>query len=213
MLFYEFLLDSFHHTNNNQEEFTFRELPLKDVESLSNILNIQRLNETKFKPTFDVGGAFERISNGELCFVCENNNKIVGYSWFASGNRYIPEIQFILKLSNNDFYCYNWYIIKEWRNKNIIRSIVHTAFLSLKDKRFKRAIVGYLDWNKAAERVFYKLNLKSIGFITVWYCLTLRFTNNKCKKLEAVNKGSIFDFYIKIFQYSMLIFKNKALTS
>jgi len=198
MFFYEFLLGNVCHAPENQGEFTFKALAHDETHLLADILQEQRTKETLFEPLFDVQGARQRINRGEICVVGEHNRSVIGYGWFAPGKRYIPELQYELLLADDEFYCYNGYVYRGYRGKNIIGSIILTAFSLMQKKGFKRAITGYLHWNRPSERAARKLSFSPIGTITVGYFLTFRFNLNRCKRLVAYHRAHPFDFHIKL---------------
>ena len=200
MVFYEY-----HYNNRDawrppQDGSIFRALVLpSDHGKLSELLALQRDSEPVFKP-IDMQEAARRLQKGEVCYIGENQGKIVGYSWFAKQEKYIPEIESTICLGPQDLYLYNSYIVKAYRRQNIVGGNINAARADLIPQGFTREITATMNWNKAAAGSLMKLNFRVAGTVTAGYFLTLRYMINGCRDIAFRNETGIFGFYRKLFR-------------
>lgn len=200
MVFYDYSYEYFSVKHKSQNEFIFRDLRTNDYPEFSYLLTCQKNEETIFQPIFDIQKTAERIKNGEYCFICEDQRKIVGYVWFASKKKYIQEIQSTLLLGNSEVYSYNGYILKSHRGQNILQVLRDVGRKELISRGFKREITARMNWNLSAKRAILKSDFTSIGSVTVGFFLTFRYIINKCNKVHLINEGSFLEFYSKCLQ-------------
>ena len=199
MVFYEY-----HYGNPDpwqvpRDGFTFRALALpSDHDGLSELFTLQRDSEPVFKPV-GTEEAMRRLQAGEVCYIGESQGKIVGYSWFAKREKYIPEIGSTIRLGPEDLYLYNSYILKAYRRQNIVGGNISAARGDLAPRGFAREITATMDWNKAAGGSLLKLNVRVAGTVTAGYFLTFRYMINGCKGIAFRNETGIFGFYRKMF--------------
>lgn len=199
MAFYEY-----HYSNPDPwqpplDGFTFRALELpSDYDELSELFALQRGSEAVFKP-IGTEEAMRRLQVGEVCYIGENRGRIVGYSWFAKGEKYIPEIESTIRLGPTDLYLYNSYILKDYRRQNIVGGNINAARKDLIPRGFAREITATMDWNKAAGGSLLKLNFRVAGTVTAGYFLTFRYMINGCTGIAFRNETGLFGFYRKMF--------------
>ena len=149
----------------------------------------------------------ERIKKGEYCFICENQGKIVGYSWWATNKKYIWEIQSTISIAADEAYEYNGYVSRNFRGQNVMPTLLHEGRVQLRKIGFKRSIGARLAWNYPAELPLLKSGFRLIGRVTVFFFLTFRFTFNTCRNMTLKNHGNILEFYNKLFQKMANAFK------
>ena len=200
MVFYEYHYNSPDPWRPSQDGTIFRALALpSDHSRLSELFALQRDSEPVFKP-IDIQEAAGRLHKGEVCYIGENQGKIVGYSWFAKQEKYIPEIESTICLGPQDLYLYNSYIVKAYRRQNIVGGNINAARADLIPQGFTREITATMNWNKAAAGSLMKLNFRVAGTVTAGYFLTLRYMINGCRDIAFRNETGIFGFYRKLFR-------------
>lgn len=199
MVFYEY-----HYSNPDtgqppQDGFTFRALELpSDHGELSELFALQRDSEAVFKPV-GTEEAMRRLQKGEACYIGESQGGIVGYSWFAKGEKHIPEIESTICLGSKDLYLYNSYILKSYRRQNVVGGNINAARKDLIPRGFAREITATMEWNKAAGGSLAKLNFTVAGTVTAGYFLTFRYMINGCRDIAFRNETGIFGFYRRMF--------------
>jgi GNAT superfamily N-acetyltransferase len=201
MVFYDFSYDRFAPgCSPSQDGLIVRQLHPEEVVALTEILYQQAKKETLFEPAYNVKDAADRVLQGEYCFVCEEDGKIVGYLWFCPTKRYIPEIQSTLKLQPGEVYVYNAYVLPEHRGRDIIPGLYKAARSLLAENGFKREIIARLNWNQSSESVLNKVDAVVIGDVTVGFFLTFRYVHQRCTAINLVHQGSSIEFYKKLFR-------------
>jgi len=198
MVFYDFSYDNFVYRHEPPNEFIFRELQPDDYSKFSTFLNFQREAEAVFKPIFTLDDTVARLSNGEYCYICECDDKIIGYVWFAVDRKYIVEIQSTLHLGPTEVYMYNGYVLKEARRHNIVSRLLDVGRKGLIARGFTREITATMSWNYPAAGVLMKSNFKVVGRATMGFFLTRRYMISTCKGMTLVNESSPFEFYMKL---------------
>lgn len=177
---------------------TYKALGHSDLGKLSELLDVQRETEPVFRP-IDIREAADRLERGEVCYACEDGGKIIGYSWFAKGKKYIPEIESTIFLGPKDLYLYNSYILKDHRRRNVVGGNLDAARKDLIPRGFSREITATMGWNKAAGGSLTKLNFRVAGTVTAGYLLTLRYVINTCGDIVVRNETGTFGLYRKMF--------------
>ena len=201
MVFYDYSYDRFIPGYvSPQDGLIVRQLGPEDVSELAEILRLQASKETLFEPAFGVADARARLQQGEYCFVCENGGNIIGYLWFCSTSKYIPEIQSTLVLEPCEVYVYNAYVVPDFRGRDIVPRLYKVGRSLLADRGFKREVIARMKWNQSPERVLSnKVSAVAIGDVSVGFFLTFRFVQQRCKSINLVSQGSPFEFYKKLF--------------
>jgi hypothetical protein len=199
MVFYEYHYNNPDPSQPPQDGFTFRALELpSDYGELSELFALQRDSEPVFKPVGEEE-AMGRLQKGEVCYIGESQGRILGYSWFAKGEKYIPEIESTICLGSKDLYLYNSYILKAYRRQNIVGGNLNAARKDLVPRGFAREITATMDWNKAAGGSLVKLNFRVAGTVTAGYFLTFRYMYNGCRDIAFRNGTGVFGLYRKLF--------------
>jgi|GEM_PF-1109640 len=200
MVFYEYRYASTNPWSSPRNGFVFRPLTLPaDHDRLSEIFAVQGDAEPIFRPV-EMEEAAKRIEEGEVCYIGEDKGRIVGYSWFAKKEKYIPEIGSTIRLKPSDLYLYNSYILKDYRRRNIVGGNVDAARKDLVPRGFKREITATMDWNKAAGGSLLKAKFQIAGTVTAGYFLTFRYMINSCRDIAFRNETGTFGLYRRIFR-------------
>lgn len=182
-----------------QDRLIVRELSGGDYRAFGRLLTIQKTREPVFEPVFDVPGAQERLKKGGYCFVCEDNGCIVGYTWFASRERYLMEIQATIKLQEGQAYAYNSYVMSEYRGSNIFRSLLIEGARVLYQRGFTGGLAAAMKWNTASRNILSKAGFSEIGLLIVGYFLSFRYMINTCAGVALRREAGPFEFYRKLF--------------
>ncbi|MHB8108701.1 MAG: GNAT family N-acetyltransferase [Syntrophorhabdaceae bacterium] len=198
MVFYDYLYDNPAYQEEICKEFVFRPLTSGDKEEFSAFLAAQRDSEPIFKPSFDLNEAMERLHNGEICYVCENMGRIIGYSWFTKTKKYIPELGVSINPGPQELYLYNSYVSKDNRRRNVLGGNINAPGTNFLQDGFSRVITCVMVWNKPSRAAVQKLNFKIVGRLTVGYLLTFRYKINTCKRITILNDSGPFEFYTKL---------------
>lgn len=201
MVFYDYSYDRFIPGYvPPQDGLIVRQLGPEDASVLDEILRLQASKETLFEPAFGVADALERLQQGEYCFACEYGGNVVGYLWFCSTSKYIPEIQSTLVLEPREVYVYNAYVVPAFRGRDIVPRLYRVGRSLLADRGFKREIIARMNWNQSPERVLSnKVNAIAIGDVSVGFFLTFRYVQQRCRSINLISQGSPFEFYKKLF--------------
>jgi len=182
-----------------QDGLVFRELSGGDYQAFGRLLTVQKMKEPVFEPVFDIPEAQERLKKGGYCFVCEDNGCVVGYTWFASRERYLMEIQATIKLQEGQAYAYHAYVMSEYRGSNIFRSLLITGARVLYHRGFTGGLAMAMKWNKASRNILSKVGFSEIGFLIVGYFLSFRYLINTCAGVALLREAGPFEFYRKLF--------------
>ena len=211
MVFYEYPYSNPDPWQPSEDGPIFRVLTVSDLGRLSELLAIQRDCEPVFKPA-GIQQAAARLETGEVCYICEKEGRIIGYSWFAKGEKYIPEIESTILLGQKDLYLFNSYILKDHRRRNVVGGNLSAARKDLIPQGFAREITATMEWNKPAGGSLMKLNFRVAGTVTAGYLLTFRYVINTCRDIVFRNQTGTFGFYRKmISKLRMLFFRDQRL--
>lgn len=106
----------------------------------------------------------QRLRNGEIPMVAEvEGKKIVGYLWINLNEMRVPELGQRMKLESKEAYLYDAYVLPEYRNKGIIRSLMRQAFLFLRSIQTERGYAYTLSLNKPLRKVARMTDHKEVG--------------------------------------------------
>lgn len=200
MVFYEYRYNNANPWSSPHNGFVFRPLALPaDYDRLSEILAVQGDTEPIFRPV-EMEEAARRLEKGEACYIGEDKGRIVGYSWFAKQEKYIPEIESTILLRPSDLYLYNGYILKDYRRRNIVGGKMDAARKDLVPRGFARKIAATMAWNKAAEGSLLKAKFQVAGTVTAGYFLTFKYMINGCRDIAFRNETGVFGLYRRFFR-------------
>lgn len=177
----------------------FRELSGGDYQAFESLLAAQKAKEAVFTPVFDILGAQERLRKGGYCFVCEDRGRIVGYTWFASREGYLMEVQATIKLRQGQAYAYNSYVMRDYRGGNIFGNLLIAGARVLCRRGFTGGVAAAMDWNAASRKTLSRVGFSEMGLLTVGYFLSFRYMINTCENLTLVSEAGPFEFYRKLF--------------
>ena len=93
------------------------------------------------------------------------NGKIIGCIKVGYNTPYISDFNRVIEMPDNMAFIYDSYILKEYRDKNLVTYLTAEVLKFLKEKGYTRAGVHVPSWNKASIRVCEKLGFKKIIFI------------------------------------------------
>ena len=182
-----------------QDGLIFRELSGGDYQALERLLTAQKAKEAVFKPVFDIPGAQERLGKGGYCFICEDRGRIVGYTWFASREGYLMEVQATIKLPEGQVYAYNSYVMHDYRGSHIFRNLLIAGARVLQPRGFTGGLAVAMNWNAASRETLSKAGFSEIGLLTVGYFLSFRYMINTCEGVTLLRGAGPFEFYRKLF--------------
>jgi len=177
-----------------------KELRPEEWKGIEEVLAMQRAAETIFEPAFDAAEAYERLRDGGYCFVCEDKGRIVGYTWFAAGEKYITEIQSTIRLKEREVYAYNAYVARSYRGNNIFRDLLITGARALYLRGFTGGLAAAMVWNGATRAILPRVAFSETGRVTVGYFLTIRYMINTCRGISFVSSVGPLEFYKKLFR-------------
>lgn len=177
----------------------FRELQPEEWQGIEGVLATQRAAETVFQPAFSTREAYERLRSGGHCFVCEDKGSIVGYTWFAVGQKYIMEIESTIRLKRRQVYAYNAYVARRYRGRNIFRNLLITGARALYPRGFTNGVASAIAWNRASRAILHRAAFSEVGRVTVGYFLTLRYMTNTCRSISLERNAGPFQLYKRLF--------------
>lgn len=198
MVFYRCFFENFKQIENLPPNFNFRIITPSDYQRLEELLTAQWKKETVFHPLFDLNEAIDRIDQGEYCCICEENDRIIAYTWFSPGRKYIKEIDSTVCLEDKWCYAYNAYVDQNYRGQDLMKILSLTCGRKLFEGGHTGAIACRMDWNLSAHRNLMKIGYSEIGYVRTGYFLTLRYRINTCKNLSIVNDHGPFHIYRKM---------------
>jgi len=191
---YENLKEDFEFTN----DVNYMSLTPEDLPKLQPLLEVQRMKETVFKPTFNIRDAAERLKQGEFCYACEEKKEIIAYHWVARNEKYIPEISSRILLRANEVYAYGAYVHPVQRGRNLNSKLVKYSHLELKKQGFCRTILARMIWNNSVEKSLKKAEMNYLGNCSISFFMTLRFFKNACRDVTLIDEGGMLEFYRKL---------------
>jgi len=177
----------------------FRELAGGDFPAFGDLLATQEAREPVFKPAFDIAVARERLRNGGYCFVCEDGGRIVGYTWFASGEGHLVDARVKIRLDERQAYAYNSYVMHEYRGSNIFRHLLIAGARVLCPRGFTGGLGAAMNWNAASRNILARAGFRTAGHLIVGYFLSFRYLINTCRGLTLYRTAGPFEFYRKLF--------------
>ena len=198
VFFYEYPLERPTGLEDKSGKYEYVRLSDKYYPQFEELLSLQKKEESVFVPTFTLNDATDRIGSGEFCFLCIDNNEVVGYCWFASKQKYLHEINATINLDDHWIYSYNAYVTKKYRGQNIVNYLFSEACKYLSIHGYTNSISFRMNWNISVQKAMIKLGFSLIGSFSVGYFLTFRYMINRCGKITIVNHSNPFDFYRKL---------------
>ena len=202
MFIFEHHLDDFRAMKRAQRsKWKGKLLEEADYPAFTELLAKQNSNETIFRPDFDLDVARERLQKGHLCFICYDRDNIIGYTWYAAHDKYIPELTARILLKEKEIYNYNSYLDKEYRLKTAAWAVVQIAHKYCLDNGFNRVLCATMNWNKPPQNALKRIGYKQNGQVTAGYFLTLRYFINNCPSVRFKNDASTFEMYVKLGKY------------
>ncbi len=132
----------------------FRSANLNDSLQLDNLLTKlvedEKANYDKYINIGKINGLYQTllINNNTHAFVCEENNKIVGYIYCYVNNESIGILDAL-------------YIEKEYRGLGIATKLIELAINWLKDEKLVKLIeISVMDKNELAKKLYKKLGFQ-----------------------------------------------------
>lgn len=134
----------------------FRSANLNDSLQLDNLLTKlvedEKINYDKYINIGKINGLYQTLlinnNNNTHAFVCEENNKIVGYIYCYVNNESIGILDAL-------------YIEKEYRGLGIATKLIELAINWLKDEKLVKLIeISVMDKNELAKKLYKKLGFQ-----------------------------------------------------
>ena len=132
----------------------FRSANLNDSLQLDNLLTKlvedEKINYDKYINIGKINGLYQTllINNNTHAFVCEENNKIVGYIYCYVNNESIGILDAL-------------YIEEEYRGLGIATKLIELAINWLKDEKLVKLIeISVMDKNELAKKLYKKLRFQ-----------------------------------------------------
>jgi ribosomal protein S18 acetylase RimI-like enzyme len=132
----------------------FRSANLNDSLQLDNLLTKlvedEKINYDKYINIGKINGLYQTllINNNTHAFVCEENNKIVGYIYCYVNNESIGILDAL-------------YIEEEYRGLGIATKLIELAINWLKDEKLVKLIeISVMDKNELAKKLYKKLGFQ-----------------------------------------------------
>ena len=132
----------------------FRSANLNDSLQLDNLLTKlvedEKINYDKYINIGKINGLYQNllINNNTHAFVCEENNKIVGYIYCYVNNESIGILDAL-------------YIEEEYRGLGIATKLIELAINWLKDEKLVKLIeISVMDKNELAKKLYKKLGFQ-----------------------------------------------------
>ena len=131
----------------------FRSANLQDSLQLDNLLTKlvkdEKNNYDKYIKIEEINGFYQNIlvNNNTKAFVCEENNKIVGYIYCYVNNESIGILDAL-------------YVEEEYRGLGIATKLIELAIDWLKENRVKVIEISVIDKNELAKKLYAKLGFQ-----------------------------------------------------
>ena len=87
-----------------------------------------------FRPDQDRGGIQARFDADHSCFIARRNGRIIAASWACTGRAPVEFLQCNLLLADGVFYAYDNYVLREFRGRRVIGSVIE-----LRDRTLRAA--------------------------------------------------------------------------
>lgn len=97
-----------------------------------------------------------RFANGDQCFLVQDGQRCLGFTWGHTGECYIRGAGERLTLSPQSVYLYNVYTIEEMRRKGICDAIQEAFFRYYRERDVTRAYTMIEKGNLIMKKVFLK---------------------------------------------------------
>lgn len=180
---------------NSDRRIVCRKYREKDAGNLQLLLN-----NLEFAPDFSLNNVPDRIRKGHLFYIALLDGKIIGYCWWSFGNVYLPYCNTILKLSEEESFCYNNYVHIDHRGTGILNSIRSRAYIDLAKKGIVCDWLCYYSWNYPAQRSAQKFCYHHVSSIFHGYFCGLKyvFATDTSKKLTPIYTP--FELWIILFR-------------
>lgn len=107
----------------------------------------------------------QRVEMGDMCYIAENINQAVGYSWIATGREvYMPEIERRITFMEDEGYLYDAMVFPEFRRKGVMKKMIEDILRYLRSRKISR--VYAFASNKITQRVLRKFMFRRTREIT-----------------------------------------------
>ncbi|MDZ7336512.1 MAG: hypothetical protein ONB32_15280 [candidate division KSB1 bacterium] len=149
----------------------------------------------RIKKIVDRGDEFQqRMTKGDICFIAESNDDIVGMEWLEIADRHVEgRIKYIFDLPPNSCWLYDGFIEKSSRFKGVWINIMGEIADFSRRKSIARAYCYISSINNISLNTHLRYGFQIIGVIIYVKILGINFHLIKCK-----NSTKTFDCKLRL---------------
>jgi len=158
------------------------------------------LDSVDFQLDFTLEDVREKTGSGALLYLTLFDDEIIGYCWWSFGVIYLPYCGWSIFLNDDESYCHNNYVSKDFRGLNILNRMRSNAFLFLLENGISVDWLCYYSWNKAAARATEKFGYKKVCSVYYGYLLTIKYVVIFGESSNLKFEINFFDLWLKLFK-------------
>jgi len=165
-------------------------------QSIAELLEFHDTYCIKWNHMFSAEDVENRLRQGHRCYLAHIHKQLVGFIWIAVNSVYSPDLFCTFEFESHCSVYYNGYVRSDYRGKNILPSIMWTAFQELSSEGYKK----YFSYNGVNNNSIIKTNKKFdasvVGTISCGYFLGYYFFSPSIN-IDAPVKSQLADLQEK----------------
>jgi len=119
--------------------------------------------------------AIRRFSDGDICFLARKHQQTVGCLWVAFNQKYLPHVEYLLRVDDETAIFNDGYVIPDYRGKKIFPYLVISSLNNLKKKTSYKRIYSHVASKNWSSLIAHKnLNFEVIMIIRMIKFLGLK---------------------------------------
>jgi hypothetical protein len=138
---------------NIDQGFNFAKLRKQNIPQL---IDFHDNYAIKWNYLFSKSDVANRLKSGHQCYIALENERLIGFIWFAMNKIYSPDLHCTFSINENCVVSYNGFVHPHFRGRNILPAMRRMAFTELSEEGFKQCF----DYVRATNKSVIRSNLK-----------------------------------------------------
>lgn len=128
---------------------------------ISQLIDFHNEYAIQWNYLFSKSDVTNRIRSGHRCYIALENERLIGFVWFAVNKIYSPDLHCTFSIGEECVVSYNNFVHPHFRGRNVLAGMRRMAFVELGGEGFKKCF----DYVRSTNKSVIRSNLKSNSII------------------------------------------------
>ncbi len=109
-----------------------------------------------------------RMRDGQVCYVCRADGRIIHYRWYVSEPAWLPFLRTTWYPEVGDYTVFGAFTHPDFRRRGVNGALLQQGLARARELGLRRVVSFIADWNEPSLRATRHAGLEQTGTVTLW---------------------------------------------